>query len=215
MRVLIACEYSGIVRDAFTAAGHEALSCDLLPTESPGPHHQGDVRELLHEGWDLMIAHPPCQYLSYAGTAHWNAPGRAEKRDEALKFLMELYHAPIEYVAIENPKGWPGQAFRPADQYINPYEHGDPTRKRIGLWLKGMPPLIPTKRVEPPPGIVKYRRATGKVKLRHETDNVGGSKDRWKERSKFFPGIAAAMAQQWGDLARLARLAKQTSFIFS
>ncbi|WP_223847228.1 hypothetical protein [Hymenobacter montanus] len=117
MRVLVACEYSGIVRDAFLAAGHDALSCDLLPTENPGPHHQGDVRELLREGWDLMIAHPPCRYLSYAGTRHWNAPGRAEKREEALKFMRELYHAPIEFVAVENPKGYLGQAFRPADQH--------------------------------------------------------------------------------------------------
>lgn len=212
MRVLIACEYSGIVRNAFLAAGHDAMSCDLLPTELPGPHYQGNALDLLGEGWDLMVAHPPCTYLSYAGVGHWNAPGRAERRDEALAFALALYRAPIPRVAIENPKGWIGQAFRPADQYVNPFDFGESIRKRTGLWLKNLPLLQATDRVAPPGAVsVQYRKATGYVKLRHHVDCA---KD-WKERSRFFPGIAAAMAAQWGDPARLARLASQQAIQFA
>ncbi len=206
MKVLIACEYSGIVRDAFLAAGHEAMSCDILPTESEGPHYQGDVRDVLHNGWDLMIAHPPCTYLSFAGLRHWHAPGRAEKRADALAFALELYHCDIPRVAMENPMGHISTMFRPADQYINPFDFGEPIRKRTGLWLKGLPPLIPTDRVPPPaPECIQYRKATGKVKLRHHTDHNRGGAHCQKARSRFFPGIAAAMASQWGDPERLAR----------
>ena len=212
MRVLIACEYSGIVRDAFLAAGHEAMSCDLLPTESPGPHYQGDVHDVLGDGWDMMIAHPPCQYLSYAGLGHWHQPGRAELRAEALAFALSLYNSPIPFVAMENPKGWIGQAFRPADQYINPFDFGDPIRKRTGLWLKGLPLLEATNRVPPPAAVsVQYRKATGYVKLRHHVDSAAN----WKARSRFFPGIARAMAAQWGDPARLARMTTQQTLQFA
>lgn len=212
MRVLIACEFSGIVRDAFLAAGHEAMSCDLLPTESPGPHYQGNALALLNEGWDLMIAHPPCTYLSYAGTGSWNNPGRAELRAAGLAFALALYRAPIPRVAMENPKGWIGQAFQPADQYVNPFDFGEPVRKRTGLWLKNLPLLQATNRVAPPTAVsVQYRKATGYVKLRHHVDSA---KD-WKARSKFFPGIAAAMAEQWGDPARLARMTTQQTLQFS
>jgi hypothetical protein len=202
MKVLVACEYSGIVRDAFLAAGHEAMSCDILPTESEGPHYQGDVRDVLHNGWDLMIAHPPCQYLSHAGTRHWNAPGRAVLRADAVRFALMLFNAPIQYVAMENPKGELSRAFRPPDQYINPFDFGEPVRKRTGLWLKGLPLLIPTNRVAPPaPLLTQHRRISGKVKARHFIECAPD----WKTRSKFFPGIAAAMASQWGDPERLAR----------
>ncbi|SNR91695.1 DNA cytosine methyltransferase [Hymenobacter mucosus] len=206
MRVLVACEYSGIVRDAFTAAGHEAMSCDLLPTESPGPHYQGNALDVLHDGWDLMVCHPPCQYLSHAGTRHWHAPGRAEKRNLAVEFAMELYNAPIQYVAMENPKGHLGRAFRPPDQYINPFQFGEPVRKRIGLWLKGLPLLESTENLLPPPPVLtQHRKISGKVKARHFVETATD----WKTRSKFFPGIAAAMAAQWGDPERLARLGRQ------
>lgn len=205
MKVLVACEYSGIVRDAFLAAGHEAMSCDLLPTESPGPHYQGSVFDIIHEGFDLMVAHPPCTYLSYAGTAHWNAPGRAELREEALAFAMALYHCSIPLVAMENPKGWIGQAFRRADQYINPYDFGQPIRKRTGIWLKGLPLLQPTIRVPIPPPL--YYDKSGKA--RHHTDSISSGPNQRKERARFFPGIAQAFAEQWGDVERLERLGKQ------
>lgn len=211
MKVLIACEYSGTVRDAFIAAGHEAMSCDILPTEKPGPHYQGSVVDLLREDFDLMVAHPPCTYLSYAGTAHWHAPGRAELREEALRFAMLLYHSAIPRVAMENPKGYIGQAFRPADQYIDPFLFGEPIRKRTGLWLKNLPPLVPTLRLPPPPP--KYVQANGKK--RHHIDSISAGPNQWKERSRFFPGIAAAMAAQWGDEARLARMTTQAILQFA
>lgn len=212
LRVLVACEFSGTVRNAFLAAGHSAMSCDLLPTESPGPHYQGNVLDVLDDGWDIMIAHPPCQYLSYAGVAHWNKPGRAEKRQEALAFALKLYHCAVPRVAIENPKGWLGQAFRPADQYINPFDFGEAIRKHTGLWMKGLPLLKATNRVAPPPAVsVQYRKATGYVKLRHHVECATS----WKARSRFFPGIADAMAAQWGDEARLARLTTQQFFQFT
>lgn len=211
MRVLIACEYSGTVRDAFLAAGHDALSCDLLPTESPGPHYQGDARDLLGDGWDLMVAHPPCTYLSDAGRGHWHAPGRAELRAAAVAFALELYNAPIPLVAMENPKGYLTEAFRPADQYVNPYQFGEPVRKRTGLWLKNLPLLLPTKVLPPPPPL--YYDKSGKA--RHHIDSISSGVNQWKKRSHFFPGIAAAMAAQWGGPTELLhRTGPQYHFAF-
>lgn len=140
LRVLVACEYSGVVRDAFIARGHRAVSCDLIPTESPGPHMVGDVLEVL-DGWDLMIAHPPCTYMAYAGAANWHDPGRAEKREQAFNFFMALYNAPIPRVCIENPHGYPRKAFRQPDQEIHPYYFGEPQLKRTCLWLRGLSKL--------------------------------------------------------------------------
>lgn len=200
MRVLVACEYSGTVRDAFAALGHEAMSCDILPTESPGPHYQGDVRDVLHDGWDLMVAHPPCQYLSYAGAAYWKDPGRAELREEAMEFFMALYNAPIPRVAIENPRGYPFTAFRKPDQEVNPFDFGQPIRKRICLWLKNLPPLFSTLTVPVEPDKV-YVRKTGKRAGQIYRGYYHQSK-RAKERARFFPSVAAAMADQWAGLAR-------------
>jgi hypothetical protein len=194
MRVLIACEFSGIVRDAFIAKGHDAMSCDLLPTEKPGPHYQGDVLEILDDGWDMMIAHPPCTYLSYAAMRVWNNPGRAEKRQDAIEFVEKLWNAPIAKIAIENPKGelikW-----RRQDQIINPFDFGEAIRKPVYLWLKNIPVLMLGISVE-----VKPIRISEKGKKIYFCDNVSGwnKEKQRKDRSRFFPGIAAAMAEQWG-----------------
>lgn len=157
MKVLVACEYSGRVRDAFIAAGHDAMSCDLLPTETTGPHYVGDVRDILGNGWDLMIAHPPCTYLTVS--AEWAykdvqtkkmKPGtligqaRRDAREEAIRFVLELANAPIERIAIENPVGTLSTKWREPDQFIQPYEYGDDASKKTCLWLKNLPRLTPT-----------------------------------------------------------------------
>ncbi len=197
MRVLIACEYSGAVRDAFRARGHDAMSCDLLPTDVDGPHYQGDVFDVIGDGWDLMVAHPPCTYLSSSGL-HWNGrvEGRAAKTEDALAFVRALLDAPIPRIAIENPVGCIGTRIRKADQTIQPHQFGDDASKATCLWLKGLPLLTPTDRV---PG----RMVNGKPRWANQTDSgqnrLAPSADRWKLRSATFPGIAAAMADQWGD----------------
>ena len=145
MRVLIACEFSGIVRDAFAAKGHDAWSCDLLPTERPGNHIQGDVLEILDDNWDMMIAHPPCTYLSYAGIRWWNDKGRVFKRLEALGFFAKLWEAPIDKICIENPRGCASPTIAKYTQQINPYYFGDEATKPTWLWLKNLPLLIHIK----------------------------------------------------------------------
>ena len=198
MRVLVACEYSGRVRDAFIALGHDAMSCDLLPTDSPGPHHQGDVLELLsRERFDLMVAHPPCTYLCSSGL-HWNTriPGRAEKTEEALAFVRALLSADVPRIALENPNGCIGTRIRRADQVIQPWQFGADASKATGLWLKNLPKLQPTDIVSP-------RVVNGRERWGNQTDSgqnrLGPSEERWKIRSETYPGIAAAMAAQWGD----------------
>lgn len=193
MKVLIACEYSGIVRDAFIAKGHEAMSCDLLPTERPGAHYQGNVMDIINNGWDLMIAHPPCTYLSYVGTRHWNNPGRKELREDALKFFIALYNSDIPKIAIENPLGYVSKAFKKYDQIIHPYYFGDNAQKRTCLWLKNLPLLKhpdPKTLIKPEP---IYISKTNGRKIHWTEANHGG-----KVRSKFWEGIAKAMAEQWG-----------------
>jgi hypothetical protein len=196
VKILIACEYSGTVRDAFTSLGHDVTSCDLLPTDSPGKHYQGDVRDIIDSGWDLMVAHPPCTYLCSSGL-HWNSrrPGRAALTEEALDFVRFLLSAPIPRIAIENPIGCISTRIRPPSQTIQPWQFGDDASKATCLWLKGLPLLKPTKLV--PPRIVK-----GKKRWGNQTDsgqnNLPPSDDRWKIRSQTFQGIADAMAAQWG-----------------
>lgn len=209
MNVLIVCEYSGVVRDAFRALGHNAVSCDLRPTESPGPHIQADALEVLAGGglWDLLIAHPPCTFLSYAGTNSWNKPGRAEKRQEALDFFLALYNAKIPRVAVENPVGWANVAFRKPDQIVHPMHFGDRAYKRTCLWLRNLPPLIHVREDDlfgprtwtDKPEPVKVDN-TPRAKARHFTD--GGNRSA-KKRAKTFPGMARAMAEQWGSLRPL------------
>lgn len=198
MRVLVACEFSGIVRDAFINKGHEAVSCDLLPTEKPGPHIQGDVLEILNDGWDLMIAHPPCTYISYAGTSSWNNEGRVYKRLDALKFFADLWTAPIDKICIENPKSCASPVIAKYTQVIQPYYFGDALTKATWLWLKNLPLLthIPDNTM-----FEKQTHAANPqtTKIPGNWYNAGG-KDRQKNRAKTFQGTADAMAEQWGSL---------------
>lgn len=199
MRVLIACEYSGRVRDAFIAAGHDAMSCDLMPTDVPGPHYQGDVLDVLDDGWDLMIAHPPCTYLCGSGL-HWNTrrPERAQMTEDALAFVRLLLDAPVPRIALENTVGIISTRIRKPDQIIQPYQFGDDASKKTCLWLKGLAPLKPTRHVEP------RITAAGKCRWGNQTDSgqnrLPPTADRWKLRSETYPGIARAMAHQWGRL---------------
>ena len=192
MKILVACEYSGIVRNAFAAEGHDAWSCDILPTESEGNHFQGDVLEHLDKGWDMMIAHPPCTYLSNAGARFLYPKGKLnEDRYElglkAKEFFMALYNAPINKICVENPISSKIFALPKYSQIIQPYEYGHPIQKRTCLWLKNLSQLKPTD-------IIFKRQST---KIPGNWFNKGG-KDRQKNRSKFFQGIAQAMADQWG-----------------
>lgn len=192
-RVLVACEYSGRVRDAFGEVGCDAWSCDLLDTETPGNHYKGDVRDLLELGWDLLIAHPPCTYLTNAGARWW--PNRQQEQVAALDFVRLLLDAPIDRIALENPPGRIGSQIRKADQYIHPWEHGHPETKTTGLWLKNLPLLKPTNNV---------RDVMDKLPPaeKHRVHWMKPGPDRWKERSRTYEGIAKAMAAQWSVLLR-------------
>ncbi len=202
MKVLIACESSGRVRDAFLRAGHDAMSCDLLDTEVPGPHYKGDVRDVLNQQWDLLIAHPPCTYLSSSGL-HWNTrrPGRAQLTEEGVEFARLFIEGSthIPKRAVENPVGCLSTRIRPPEQIIQPWQYGADASKATCLWLHGLQPLKPTAWV--PPRLVIYG---DKYVMRWDNQTDSGqnklppSDDRWKERSATYPGIADAMASQWG-----------------
>ena len=193
MRVLVACEYSGRVRDAFDARGHEVLSCDLLPSALPGPHYQGDVFDVIDDDWDLMIAFPPCTHLSASGARWWPAKVADGRQQAALDFVQALMDAPIERIAIENPVGKISTAIRKPDQIVQPYMFGDPHTKTTCLWLKGLPLLVPTDVVGK-----GERHITKSGKSLPAWYNLPPSPDRAKKRSLTFPGFAAAMSQQWG-----------------
>lgn len=194
MRVLVACEYSGVVRDAFNAKGHYAVSCDLLPSESFGYHHEGDVLEILHYDWDLMIAHPPCTHLAVSG-ARWFHEKR-EEQQEALDFVYQLMNAPIPKICIENPVSIISSVIRKPDQIVHPYQFGEPVSKSTCLWLKDLPKLIPTNIVEPE--WVTFPNGKRQSKWYYETSLAPHDK-RGYLRSKTFKGIADAMAEQWGQ----------------
>lgn len=213
MRVLVACEYSGRVRDAFRALGHDAWSCDLLECEAdPKFHIQGDVFDIIDDGWDLMIAHPPCTHLTSAGL-HWNTrdPSRAALTEAGLQFVRRLLAAQIDRIALENPVGCISTRVRPLDQLIQPYWFGEDASKRTCLWLKNLPPLRidPTQRF--PGRLVEWPRDSGEMVERWSNQTDSGqnalppSPDRWKERSRTYFGIARAMAEQWGSLAPLVQ----------
>ena len=184
MKVLVACEYSGTVRDAFISTGHDATSCDLLPTEAPGPHYQGDVRDILDYPWDLMIAHPPCTHLSVSGARHFPAKRVDGRQVAAVSFFMFLAQQKhIPKIAIENPVCIMSSIWRKPDQIIQPWQFGHGETKATCLWLRGLPLLTPTNIVE------------GRENRVHR---MPPSRDRWKLRSTTFQGIADAMANQWG-----------------
>lgn len=211
MRVLIACESSGRVRDAFLALGHDAMSCDLLPTESPGPHYQGNVIDVIGGGWDLMIAHPPCTYLTSAAEwAYTDGPyhqavkpgtltgaARREAREQALDFFVSLWHAPVARIAVENPVGIVSSRIGKPSQIIQPHQFGEDASKQTCLWLLNLPKLTPTAHIAP-------RMVKGRPRWANQTDSgqnrLSPGPDRWKIRSATYPGIAAAMASQWGNL---------------
>jgi hypothetical protein len=201
LKVLVACEYSGRVRDAFIARGHTAMSCDLLPTDVAGPHYQGDVFDIINDGWDLMIAHPPCTYLSVSGM-HWTTRGLRDPQltENALDFVQRLMDAPIAKIAIENPISVISSRIRKPDQIISPYQFGHDASKKTCLWLKDLPLLTPTQMVEP--RIVITPSGKPAKRWGNQCDNYGQDKlppsaDRWKLRSATYQGIADAMAAQW------------------
>lgn len=181
MKILIACEYSGRVRDAFIARGHNAISCDLLPSERSGPHHQGDVRDILKDRWDLMIAHPPCTHLAVSG-ARW-FKHKLNEQAEALEFVKLLLQADIPRIALENPISIISSRIRKPDQIIQPWQFGHGETKATCLWLKNLPKLEPTD--------IAIRRKS-------RIHDMPPGPDRWKERSRTYQGIADAMAAQWG-----------------
>lgn len=182
MKILIACEYSGTVRDAFAALGHDATSCDLLPTEKPGPHYQGDVLDIIGQGWDLMIAHPPCTHLAVSGSRCFHL--KQKEQAEALDFVRRLMAAPIPFICIENPVSVISTKIRKPDQVIQPWMFGHGETKATCLWLKGLPPLRPTN-------IVEGRE--------QRVWKMPPGPNRWKERSRTYTGIAEAMAEQWTE----------------
>ncbi len=185
MKVLIGCEFSGVVRDAFLALWHDAWSCDLLPCESGGPHIQGDVRDVLAEGWELAIFHPPCTHLAVSG-ARWFKDKKVEQ-GQALEFVRTLLAAPIPRIALENPVSVISSRIRKPDQIIQPWMFGHGETKATCLWLNNLPKLVPTNIVD------------GRVPRVH---HASPGPDRWKERSRTLPGVATAMASQWGHAGR-------------
>lgn len=217
MKVLVACEYSGRVRDAFLANGHDAMSCDLLPTEVPGPHYQGSVTDVINDGWDLMICHPPCTHLAVSGARHFAAKQASGVQQEALDFVRLLLDAPIARIALENPISVISSRIRKPDQIIQPWWFGEDASKKTCLWLKGLPLLKPTNIVEGQLYCCGSKIENGDVRgcpncngdkkakriYANQTpsgqNNLAPSADRWKNRSRTFEGIADAMADQWGN----------------
>jgi len=194
LKVLAACEYSGVVRDAFKKLGHDAWSCDFLDTEIPGQHYQGDIKDIYGRDWDIVICFPPCTYIASSGI-HWNArrPGRAAQTEEAIEFVKYLLSSKTKYVALENPIGVLSTRVRKPDQIIQPWQFGHPESKATCLWLKNLPPLKPTNILEKPlSGRWSNQTPSGQNKL-------APGKDRWKDRSRTYQGIGNAMAFQWSE----------------
>jgi len=183
MKILVACEYSGRVRDAFIAKGHDAMSCDLLPTERPGPHYQGDVFDIINDGWDMMIAHPPCTDLAVSGARHFAIKKQDGRQQASIDFFMRLAKVDIPKIAIENPICIMSSLWRKPDQIIQPWQFGHGETKATCLWLKNLPKLKPSNIVE------------GRADRIHK---MAPGPNRWKERSRTYQGIADQMAEQWG-----------------
>lgn len=203
MKVLIGCEYSGIVREAFAKRGHDAWSCDILPTDTPGRHLQCDLLTILNDGWDLLIAHPPCTHLSGAGAPSWKTKQADGRQQDAIDFVLKIYRASCPRIAIENPTGILSTVWQKPTQIINPFQFGDPFKKRTCLWLKGLPKLLPSNIVEPQFHFTSNSTQGGMLKdgTRRKSElPIYKPWDTAKERSKTFQGIANAMADQWGNL---------------
>jgi hypothetical protein len=199
VKVLIACEFSGIVREAFAKKGHDAWSCDLLPTEIPGQHIQGDVLDIINDGWDMMIAFPPCTHLCSSGAVYWKDKQKDGRQQKAIEFFMKFINCKTKKVCVENPSGIISSIYRKPDQYVHPFSFGDPYYKRTGLWLKNLPKLVESNKTEPVAhwhsgstrGGLKKDGTRTKSKL--PVTNASDS----KTRSRTFKGIAEAMADQW------------------
>ena len=200
MKVLIACEYSGIVREAFKAKGHNAWSCDILDTEIPGQHIKGDVLEVLNDGWDMLLSFPPCTHLSAAGAQYWKQKQKDGRQQQGIDFFMKMINVPIEKIMVENPTGIMNTVYRKPDQIINPYQFGDPFIKRTCLWLKNLPLLIPTKIIKPKYHYTSNSTRGGLLKdgsRRKSKLPIYKAWDSSRERSRTFLGFADAMANQW------------------
>ena len=196
MKVLVACEFSGTVRDAFAKLGHDAWSCDLEPSETPGQHYQGDVMDIIADGWDLMIAHPPCTHLAVSGARHFEQKRKDGRQQQGIDFFMQIINAPIARMAVENPVGIMSTMYRKPDQIIQPWEYGHEATKSTCLWLKGLPLLKPTNIVSKGEFVTF---PSGKRMSKWYADSSKNSpKQREKIRNKTFQGIADAMAEQWG-----------------
>lgn len=214
MKVLVACEFSQIVTAAFTRRGHYAMSCDLLPAEQSYPHYQGDIMDLLSntwDEWDLMIAHPPCTYLTVTGNRWFKPeyrerfPNREQQRQDAIDFFLFLAEIPIPKIAVENPIGIISTVYRKPDQIIQPYYFGDPERKSTCLWLRNLPKLLPTNIVKP--HIISFKNRKGTDGAWHMSTIKLPPLERMKARSRTFQGVADAMAEQWGMEDLIERLA--------
>ena len=190
MRVLVACEFSGVVREAFAARGHDAWSCDILPTEKPGNHIQGDVLDILGDGWDLMIAHPPCTHLAVSGAAWFYR--KQKEQAEALEFVQKLLNAPIPRIALENPVSIISSRIRKPDQIVHPWQFGHPEKKTTCLWFKNLPKLTETNNVKAEMELLPKN-------IQERLHYLPPSENRARLRSKTFQGIADAMATQWGQ----------------
>ena len=197
MKVLVACEFSGVVRDALIAKGFDAMSCDLEPTESPGPHYQGDVFDIINDGWDLMIAHPPCTHLAVSGARHFAKKRADGRQQQGIDFFMALANCNIPHYAIENPIGIMSSVYRKPNQIIQPWQYGHDTTKATCLWLKDLPLLKPTNIVDK--GGVWTAKSGKRMSQWFYESSLLPPKEREKMRNKTFQGIADAMADQWGN----------------
>jgi site-specific DNA-cytosine methylase len=205
MRVLVACEYSGTVRDAFLRRGHDAISCDLLPTDAPGPHYQGDVRDVLGNGWDLMICHPPCTHLAVSGARHFKKKRETGEQQASLDFVRLLLEAPIPHICLENPVSIISSRIRKPDQVIQPWMFGHGETKATCFWLRGLPLLQRTHRRG---DLFCAEEPTERVQRLHR---LSPGPNRWKERSRTFAGVASAMADQWGEVRQIEISATQAN----
>ena len=195
MKILVACEFSGTVRDAFIKNGHDAMSCDLEPTEVPGPHYQGNVMDVINQDWDLMIAFPPCTHLAVSGARHFVTKQSDGRQKQGIQFFLQMATAKIPRIAIENPIGIMSNLYKQPTQIIQPWEYGHNTTKATCLWLKGLPMLKPTNIVDK--GEVVTFKSGKRMSKWYADSGKNSPKEREKMRNKTFQGIADAMANQW------------------